>query len=206
MLKHVFFAFSLLALTVGAAQAASNTPEQALRSTVEQLQTLIEKNHKQYKAHPETFYKIVNKIVVPRFDVPYIGQLVLARYWRQATAAQRKAFQDAFKNMLIRSYANALLDNANSTKVIWEPTRNDPNAKRATVRTVLQKDTGPKYPIDFAVHKVDGQWKIYDITVNGISLVLNFRSQITSDVKRSGLDTVIKRMQSGQVAVRRPTH
>lgn len=201
MLKRLCIALSLLLFAVGTVHAASTqSPEQTLRSNVEQLQGLIQKNHKQYKADPESFYKVVNEIVVPLFDVPYIGQIVLAKYWRTASPSQRKEFQSAFKTMLIRSYANALLDNANSTKVVWEPSRVADNAERATVNTELVQDTGQKYPISFSVHKVDGDWKIYDITVNNISLALNFRSQITADVKRSGLDAVIKRMQSGQMS------
>lgn len=201
MIKRLCTSLSLLLFAVGTVHAASQqSPEHTLRSSVEQLQSLIQKNHKQYKTDPESFYKVVNKIVVPLFDVPYIGQIVLARYWRTATPTQREEFQSAFKTMLIHSYANALLDNAGSTKVVWKPSRVSDNAKEATVNTELVQDTGQKYPISFSVHKVDGDWKIYDITVNNISLALNFRSQITADVKRSGLDAVIKRMQNGQMS------
>lgn len=199
MIKKFLISLSLLLFAAGTVQAASQSPEDALRSTVEQLQSLIQKHYKEYKANPQTFYDTVDKVVVPSFDVPYISQLVLARYWRTASPQQRKDFEDAFETMLIRSYANALLDNANSTKVEWKPSRVDADAKRATVDTVLVQDSGQKYPISFSVHLVDGNWKIYDIIINNISLALNFRSQIASDVKRSGLDAVIKRMQTGQM-------
>jgi len=205
MIKRLLISLSFLLFAASTVHAATQQdPEDSLRSAVEQLQSLIHKNHKQYKADPASFYEVVDKIVVPRFDVPYIGQIVLARYWRTATPTQRKEFQSAFKTMLIRSYANALLENAESTKVVWKPSRVDADAKRATVNTELVQDTGQKYPISFSVHKIDGDWKIYDITVNNISLALNFRSQITADVKRSGLDAVIKRMQSGQMTKPKP--
>lgn len=199
MIKRLFLSISLLILATTAVFAASQSPEEALRGTVEHLQSLIEKNHEKYKSDPQAFYKVVNEVAVPRFDVPYIARLVLARYWRTASDQQRKAFQSAFKEMLIRSYANALLDNTDSSKVVWKPSRVDSGSNEATVHTELVKDDGTKYPISFSVHKVDGDWKIYDITVNNISLALNFRSQITADVKRSGLDAVIKRMQHTQM-------
>lgn len=199
MIKRLLISLSLMLFAAGGVQAAGEqNPADALRSTVEHLQSLIQKNHKQYESDHDAFYKVVDEVVVPRFDVPYIAQLVLARYWRTASAQQRSDFQDAFKTMLIRSYANALLDNADSTKVEWQPSRVANNARDATVNTVLVRDNGQKYPISFSVHKVDGHWKIYDINVNNISLALNFRSQITADVKRNGLDAVIKRMQAGQ--------
>ena len=199
MIKKLLVSLSLILFAAGTVHAASQSPEESLRSTVEHLQSLIQKNHKEYRANPQMFYDTVDKVVVPSFDVPYISQLVLARYWRSASPQQRKDFEQAFEDMLVRSYANALLDNANSTKVEWKPSRVDADAKRATVDTVLVQDSGQKYPISFSVHKVDGQWKIYDIIINNISLALNFRSQIGADVKRSGLDEVIKRMQNGQM-------
>lgn len=200
MIKRLCISLGLLLFAVSTVHAASQqSPEQALRSSVEQLQSLIQKNRQQYKSDPQSFYKVVNEVVVPLFDVPYIAQIVLARYWRTATPTQRKEFQSAFKTMLIHSYANTLLDNAQSTKVVWEPSRVAANAQQAVVNTELVQDTGQKYPINFSVHKVDGNWKIYDITVNNISLALNFRAQITADVKRSGLDAVIKRMQNDQM-------
>ena len=187
------------------AHATSQGPEEALRSTVEHLQNLIQKNHAQYNANPASFYKVVDEVVVPLFDVPYISRLVLARYWRTATPEQRKAFESAFKNMLIRSYANALLHNAESTKVVWKPTRAGAGADDATVKTELVRDSGQKYPIGFSVHKVNGKWKIYDITIDNISLALNYRSQIDANVRREGLDAVIKRMQHSNMTATIPT-
>lgn len=200
MIKRIMLCLAMTGLTtlaVAATAQPKESPEQTLRSTVDHLQQLIRENHREYKADPEKFYRVVNDVVVPRFDVPYISQLVLARYWRTASPAQRKAFEDSFKDMLIRSYADALLDNYDSTKVEWKPERIDPHATRARVDTVLVRNNGQNYPISFSLHVVDGQWKIYDITVNNLSLALNFRSQIVGEVKRIGLDAVIKKMQRG---------
>lgn len=193
----------LLLLSVSA-HATSQGPEQALRNTVEHLQALIQKNHAEYEANPASFYEVVDEVVVPIFDVPYIARLVLARYWRTATPVQRKAFESAFKNMLIRSYANALLHNAESAKVVWKPTRAEPDADEALVKTELVREGGQNYPISFSVHKVNGKWEIYDITVDNISLALNFRSQIDANVKREGLDAVIKRMQHNNMPATGP--
>lgn len=200
MIKRLLATVFALVFAAGTVHAAQQSPEDALRSTVEQLQSLIQKNHAKYESDHAAWYKVVNDVVVPRFDVPYIARLVLARDWRTATPAQRTAFQDAFKTMLIHSYANALLDNAQSTKVEWKPSRVADGAKDATVNTVLVRDNGQQYPISFSVHLVDGDWKIYDIQVNNISLALNFRSQIAAEVKREGLDKVIEQMQNGRNA------
>lgn len=195
MIKRIFVSFALCLVSVAVAAASVQTPQAALKSNVEHLQSLIKQHHDEYKSDPQAFYKVVNEVVVPRFDVPYIAQLVMGRYWRQATPQQRKEFQGAFKNMLIRSYANALLDNANKTSVEWLPSRYDKDSKRATVNTVLTRDNGQKYPIDFRVRLVDGSWKIYDIVIDNISLVLNFRTQIGNDLRRNGIDAVIAKLK-----------
>ncbi|HEU0195645.1 MAG TPA: ABC transporter substrate-binding protein [Nevskiaceae bacterium] len=201
MIKRIVVSFFLcLGMVAGAAPVASaapavEAPQAALKSSVEQLQSLITKHHAEYQANPQAFYKVVNQLVVPRFDVPYIAQLVMSRYWRQATAQQRLDFQNAFKDMLIRSYANALLDNADTTTVEWLPSRYQKGATTATVKTMLVRNTGQKYPINFSVRLVDGSWKIYDIVVDNISLVLNFRTQIGADLQRNGVSAVIAKMR-----------
>lgn len=196
MIKRIALSLLLCLASVAVAAAAVETPQAALKTNVEHLQTLIQKNHDHYKADPQAFYKVVNEVVVPRFDVPYIAQIVMGRYWRQATPEQRTAFQNAFKNMLIHSYANALLDNSNNTTVEWLPSRYQEGSDRATVNTVLKRENGQKYPIDFKVRLVDGSWKIYDIVIDNISLALNFRTQIGNDLKRNGIDAVIAKLKS----------
>lgn len=196
MLKRILGLVLVFAIA-GPAMAAETAPDQAVRATTEKLQALIKAHYDEYRANPEKFYKTVDEVVVPRFDVPYITRLVLAQNYRTATEAQRTRFSEAFKNMLIRSYANALLDNYDSVKVEWLPVRMAPDAKDAVVNTTLERDVGKPYAIGFRVHLVDGDWKIYDISVENISLVTNFRAQLSSEVRKSGLDAVIARMENG---------
>lgn len=181
-----------------AAQADTLAPDVAVRSTTEQLQALIKQNYKDYRADTTKFYKTVNDVVVPRFDVPYIAKLVLATNYRTANGEQRTRFAEAFKNMLVRSYANALLDNYDSVKVTWEPVRMAAGASDTVVNTVLQRDVGKPYAIGFRVHLVGDDWKVYDISVENISLVTNFRTQLNSEIKKSSLDAVIARMENGE--------
>jgi ABC-type transport system involved in resistance to organic solvents, auxiliary component len=205
MFKHVTtILLSTLLLFTALPTLAATGPESVLKSTVEQLQNQIQAHHSEYEADRDKFYKLVNNKVVPLFDVPYISQIVLARYWRQATPQQRQEFQKAFTRMIVRSYADSLLENANSVQVDWKPTRTSDNGKRATVNTVLKRNDGQSYPIGFSMRLTGGQWKIYDITVNGLSLALNFRSQLSSEVRREGLDKVIDKMESGHKIVAQP--
>jgi len=196
-MKRIFAIAAALLLST-AAYADTGAPDTALKTATEQLQTLIKDNYKDYRADSAKFYKTVDDVVVPRFDVPYITKLVLATNYRTATAEQRSRFADAFKNMLMRSYANAMLDNYNSVKIEWLPPRLQENGTDALVNTKLGRDTGKAYAIGFRVHVAKDDWKIYDIVVEDISLITNFRTQLNSEIKKTSLDAVIARMENGE--------
>jgi phospholipid transport system substrate-binding protein len=204
MFKRVIASAVLLTWALAVQAAPTLAPDQTVRQTTEQMQNLIRQNYKDYKASEEKFYKVVDEVLTPHFDVRYIAQLVLGKNWRSANEDQRKRFADAFKRMLIRSYGNTLLEYYDSIKADWQPLRMSPDVTDVTVRTTLLRDNGPPLPIGFSMHIVDNDWKIYDISVEAISLVANFRSQITSEVKRSSLEDVIARMESGEAFKPKP--
>lgn len=201
MFKPLMSLLLTLGLAAGA-HADATTPDQALRGTTEKIQSLIKDNYKTYRKDLPTFYKAVDDVVVPRFDVPYIAQLVLATHYKTASADQRSRFADAFKNMLVRAYGNAMLDNYNSIQIEWLPVRID--GDKALVNTSMSNSGGEKYAIGFRVRKVNEDWKVFDIAVENISLITNFRTQLNAEIKRTSLDDVIKRMESGEFAQSAP--
>lgn len=178
--------------------APALAPDVALKSTVDQIRGMIKQHYPEYKADQGKFYQAVNDVVVPRFDVDGISKLVLGANYRSATPDQRSRFAAAFKDMLVHTYANAMLDNYNSVNVTWLTPRISADGTDAAVNTSLTRDNGQSFAIGFRVHVVDGDWKIVDISVENISLVLNFRTQLNSEIKRTSLDDVITRMQNGQ--------
>lgn len=200
-LIHPTAALILALGLAGAARAADDAtrPDAVLKSTVEQMQQNITAHVKEYKADKPKFYDMVNTVVVPRFDAPFITQIVLGPTYRTATTEQKSRFTEAFKDMIVHAYADAMLDNYNSVKVEWLPVRMAPNADNANVNTRLQRADGNQYEIGFKVRKNEGDWKIYDITVEGISLVTSFKTQINAEIKKSSLDAVIQKMEQGQL-------
>ena len=189
---------ALLLSAALSAQAAPTPPDEVVKGTTTELQTLIAKNVATYKKDNEAFYKVVNDVVVPHFDLPAISRIVIGKHWKKASESQRTRFGEAFKSMLIRTYANALLEYHDSIKAEWKPLRMDAAATDVTVNSSLLRGEGkPPISVSFAMQLVNGEWKVYDISVEGLSLVQNFRGQINSEIKRSSLDDTIKRMESG---------
>lgn len=182
------------------AQAAPNAPDEVIKTAVTKVQGLINKNHAQYRADMGAFYRMVDGEVVPYFDVRYIAQLVLGKAWKTANDEQRARFTESFKNMLIRSYANAMLEYKDSVKAEWKPLRMAADATDVAVNSAIMREGKPPVPVTFMMRLSKDEprsWKVYDITVEGISLVTNFRGQISQEVKKNGLDSVIARMDSG---------
>lgn len=190
----------LLLLGLGTAQAAPQAPDAAVKETTEQMRTLIRQNQKVYNADKAKFYADVDQTLTPRFDVRYIAQLVLGRNWRSASEDQRTRFANVFKNSLIRSYADALLDNHDSVDAEWLPLRLAADATDATVKAKLLRKTAPPVNLAFAMRlDSSGEWKIYDVIIENLSLVTNFRSQFAAEIKKSGLDGLIKRIEAGDL-------
>ena len=186
---------------------ASNTalavtpPDEVVRKASSELQSDISQNVEKYQKDKAAFYSMVDTRIQQYFDTPYIAQLILAQNWKTATSDQRKRFEIAFKNMLIRSYADALLQYHDSVKAEVKAAQMASDATKATVNSSLMRKDGPPIPVAFDMRLKDDSWKVYDIKVENISLVTNFRSQVAAQVKATSIDEVITKLESGQQVV-----
>lgn len=190
------------ALFAASAVAAPVPPDEVVKETTSRLQNEIHKREKEFRADPQKLYAFVDQVIVPKFDSRYIAQLILARHWKTATEDQRARFERAFKNMLVNSYADALVEYHNSVKAEWQPLRMAPDAKDVTVQSKLLRSNGkPPLPIGFAMRLKGDEWKVYDIIIENLSLITSFRSQINSEIKRTGLDALIQKLEAGQTIV-----
>lgn len=194
------------AVMAGSALAAAPTPpDVVVKDTSARLQNEIGQREKEFKSDPRKLYAYVDQVIVPRFDTRYIAQLILARNWKTATEDQRTRFETAFKNMLVHSYADALVEYHSSVKAEWQPLRMAPDATDVTVQSKLVREGGkPPLPIGFAMHLKDNEWKVYDIVIENLSLVQSFRGQMSSEIKRSSLDALIQKLEAGQTIAPKP--
>jgi phospholipid transport system substrate-binding protein len=191
-----FGAGLLLALTVHAAAS----PDGIVRSATDAVRADIADNVASYQQDKAAFYAMVEQKIVPHFDTPYIAKVILGRHLSAASPEQIGEFEGAFKDMLIRTYADKLLEFYDSIEIEVKPARVD--GKRANVETtIVRKDGKPPIPIIFSMRDAGGEWKIWDIKAENISLVLNFRTQIDSEIRRGSIAQVIERIRNGQLAL-----
>ena len=184
----------LLALPLAPATAATE-PQEVVRETADQMLGKLRSHRAELDADPSLIYGMVQDIVLPRFDFELISRYVLGRYWRQASAAQQQAFIEGFRSLLVRTYAHALL-NYSDQDIRYLSVRADKGGDRVLVPTQVAAAGAPAIPIDYKLYRDGGgAWKVYDVVIDGISLVSTYRSNFNSQIGRVGIDGVIESMQ-----------
>jgi len=199
-MKRMTTAIATLLLAYGSVQGALAdvaAPDAMVKQVTADVVQALEDNKEQLKSDPSAVYEIVDKLILPHFDFTYMSQLVLARHWRSATAQQREDFTAAFRGLLVKTYSNSLRD-FSGEDVEYPAFRAAADADDVTVPMEIIPKAGPSIPLDYSLHKPDGVWKVYDVNIDGLSLVTNYRRTFGSDVKEKGLDALIKQLQSKQ--------
>jgi len=193
----------LLALSLAAAATswAGAPPDELVHKTTEEILALIKANREAYANDLNKLYKMADEKVLPNFDFTRMAQWVLGINWRRATPEQRVGFTREFRGLLVRTYATALLSYKDQ-KIIYLPLAGKPGDTDVVVRTeVKQTSGGPNIPIHYSFYKKNDDWKVYDVSIEGVSLVTNYRSVYASKIRDGGMDALIASIaQSNQQA------
>jgi phospholipid transport system substrate-binding protein len=176
-------------------QVDTSGPSQLIESAANILLTGIDQRRAEFRKDPTGLYQLVEQTLLPNFDTPYAAQLVLGTNWRSATPAQRERFVKAFYQSLLYTYGDAMVDFTGDRLKVF-PTKVGPDDVRATVRTEIKRSNGTKVPVSYTLRKVDGQWKAWDVVIEGISYVKSYREDYGAEVQAKGLDAVIQRLES----------
>jgi len=194
------FIYSLLCILGLAAAvpacAEPVSPNQVVQGIVDELGKTMETRRAELQANREALLKTIDGIVLPHFDIDYASILVLGQNARTATPEQRARFAHAMYNSITHRYAEGLLKYTEG-RVRVLPFEGELNDKRTLVRTQVVLDDGKVVPVDYAFRKTkDGEWKAYDVIIEGISYVTNYRNQVAAEIAKSGLDALTTRLET----------
>ena len=179
---------------VTAGFSAAPMPDVLVKDTTKQILELLKANRPVYEKDHAKLYEMVYEHVLPHFDFKVMSRAVLGRYWREATDDQRKRFIQEFQNLLVRTYATALLKYTNE-EIVYLPFNAGAAEKTATVKTEVKlSGGGPPVPINFSFYRSESGWRVYDLQIDGISLVANYQSTYASKIKSEGIDALIASM------------
>ena len=175
--------------------AFAQSPVEVIRDASDELATQLTERRDELAADRQALYTMVNDIILPRFDRRYAAQLVLGRNWRSASSEQRDAFIEAYYNNLLRTYADGVLE-FDQDRIEILPFRGDESKGRVIVKTEVTLNDGTEVPVDYGLSNRSGAWKVFDVVIEGISYVRNFRAELNSEIQSSSLDAVIERLRS----------
>lgn len=179
-----------------AAPSQVETPEQIVQGIAHQLDTAIAGHKAELRNDKEKLIAVIDDVFLPHFDIDYASILVLGQHAREATPAQRERFAKAFYNSITHRYAEGLL-NYTKGAVRVLPFNGDLNDKRTVVRTQVVMDDGKTVSVDYAFRKTrSGQWKAYDVIIEGISYVTNYRNQVDAEVRKVGIEKLITNLET----------
>jgi phospholipid transport system substrate-binding protein len=188
------FLIALAALLgVGLAHGAADSARLLVMDVSNQVIQALNRDPALAERDPAALHKLLNTVVVPHFDFDATARLVLGRHWRDMTTQQRQAFVREFSTHLVRFYAASLVKYKDET-IDYKPLRAPATADDVSVNTEVQPDNGPPIPIVYRMHLKDGDWKVYDVSIDGISLVASNRSSFAAEIRQGNVDTLIARL------------
>ena len=170
-------------------------PQQLVEQVSTDLLKAIAADRAVLAKDPVRLRAVVDRVLLPNFDAEYSARLVLGKHWRTATPEQRQRFIDAFVDSMMRQYGTALLD-FTANRMTMLPFKGDPAATSATVRTEIKRDDGTPVPVNYSMRATPSGWKAWDVTIEGVSYVKNFRTDFSAEIEAKGLDAVIQRLES----------
>ncbi len=167
--------------------------EQVVRDTTTQVFNALDDEALGIRKDLSKLYALVNDTVLTHFDFQRMSRRVLGKHWRKANSDQRSRFAQEFQTLLVRTYATALLEYSDQ-KIAYLPVRKGSRASEAVIRTEVRPPGGMPIPIGYAMYDGGKDWKVYDVSIDGVSLVINYRASFNSQIRREGLDGLINKL------------
>ena len=191
--KVGIFVILLLPLLTATAPAQDiDKPEDVILSTVDNVISRITAEREMLDTQPETVYGLINDLIIPVFDFHNMSRWILGKYWKQANEEQRGVFTSEFKDLLVRTYAKAVLGFTNE-KVNYLETLTGSKPNIVMVKTQIISDAGIT-PVNYTMHISDGSWKVVNVAFEGISLVETYRKSFASEIRNNGLESLLQKL------------
>lgn len=174
-------------------------PQELMQKISQDLLRELDANRAAYVKDPSQLRRLADSHLLPHFDVDYAARLVLGKHWRTATDAQKKRFIDAFYRSLMRNYGDAIAEfTADRLSIL--PFKGDLASGSATVRTEVKRSNGTPVPVNYSMRATPQGWKAWDVTIEGISYVKNYRTDFGAEIEQKGIDAVIRRLETQNAA------
>jgi phospholipid transport system substrate-binding protein len=173
----------------------ADDPQQLIKNTSDIVLKEIKANSSKFAADPQKLYDLVDKVVLSHFDFSTMTNLALGRYKKKVNDDQRPLIENEFRVLLVRTYGKALLEYTDE-KIAYLASEGSVASGKVTVRTEIEQSGGFPIPMNYRLKNGENGWKVYDISVDGISLVTNYRSSFARQIKKNGVDGLIETLKT----------
>ena len=179
----------------GSAENLSATPNEVVASTATAIAEQLDGRQDYLKDHSTELYALIDGLLLPHFDTRYAGRLVLGNHWNNATDEQRSRFVEVFYRFLVQSYADGILGFEQESLTILPPD-GELDERRAVVKTTIRMEDGTLVPVNYSMRNSSAGWRVYDVRIEGVSYIQNYRNQLNAEIRALGIDAVIERLQA----------
>lgn len=176
---------------VGVAQAEVVAPDVLIKNTVQDVIAIVKQDKDIQAGNQKKILELVDQKVLPHFDFTRMTQLAVGKNWRTATPAQKQALVTEFRNMLVRTYTKAFTQYRDQTVEV-KPFKMPADATEVTVKSSVIKPGAQPIMVDYEMRKTADGWKAFDISIDGVSMVMSYRGTFDSEVEQKGIDGLIK--------------
>lgn len=188
--------FSMIGLSSFAVAEEMPAPQALVKASSDKMMKSLKDNKVQLDADPDLIYGLVTDVLMPHFDFGKMAKLALGKNWRALSDAQQVKFTEEFRLLLIRTYSTAMLEYSDQ-EIRFLPFRDDIKTKRVQVDMDIIQTGGPAIPMSLSLYQnQNDDWKVYDVKIDGISLVTNYRSTFATEIRNDGIDKLIERLAS----------
>ena len=171
--------------------AADIAPDALARSVTDEVLAIVRADKELQAGNVQRVAQLVEAKILPHFNFERMTQLAVGRNWRQASPEQQKVLVHEFRTLLVRTYTAAFTGYKNQT-VEYRPVRMAPGDTDVVVKSLIRQPTGQPIAVDYSMDKSNGAWRVYDVKIEGVSLVENYRNTFNSEVSRGGIEGLIR--------------
>ena len=184
----------LAALALLASEVRAAAPNEIVQEAVDLLEEGLDGRREELTADKDALYSLIDGILMPRFERTFAAMSVLGKHWKAASEEQRGRFIDAFYVTLLHKYAEGLLE-FSTDRVEILPFRGDASGRYSTVKTNVRLDDGTKVPVHYDLVRSKDIWRMYNVKIEGVSYVKNYRAELDAEIKSTSLSAVIERLE-----------
>ncbi|MEM7465837.1 MAG: ABC transporter substrate-binding protein [Pseudomonadota bacterium] len=195
-MKRVLLSLLLLGAVSFGMQSPSalESPLTIVQGTTDQVIERVVNERDTLRDDPAKMYSLVSELIFPHFDFPIMSQLVIREHWKAASEETRSAFVDQFRKLLVRTYSIALLEFSGQEITYPNNEGIDVSAKTVLVNQEINQSGSKSIKLGYRLHRGGGDWKVFDVSIDGISLVKTYRASFSSMIENDGVDGLVSNL------------